>query len=485
MQFELRRLARGSVIYGVGSVLQRFLGLLLLPFFTRVLSPQEYGVVALVGLATIALSGLFSLGTGSSMSILYFECDTAADRHKLVWSTAALLVGNSVVLLTVLMVAAPCISRAAFETMEHANLFRVAFATTTMTTILNPFYAYLRLEEKAIKFVTLTVIGAVMGAAVSVLLVLVLDWGVMGLLVAALVAQVLSAILVAASVARHLLPRFDTSLFMPLVRIGFPSIFGLFAFFVIDYMDRQMLQRMVDLDAVGLYSVGYNLGLVMLVAVSAFGMAWPPFFTSFIKRQEEAKALFGKILNYYLIVFGGLTALFFVAAKPLVALLAPEFAAVFQIIGLVAAAYLLKGVYLILLPGIVFAKKLHLQSAVEWASAIANIGLNLLLIPVFGIAGAAVATLVSYALMAILAWAVARRYLAVDYNWRQVAIAVGGLGLTCAWVFWASAQLSFAGLAVHSLLALSTLFFVFCFLVLDGSERSAFTAQAVYLIRRS
>ncbi len=482
---ELNRLAKGSVVYGIGGVLQRFLSLLLLPFFTRVLSPQEYGVVALVGLVAMALSGLFSLGTGSSMSILYFECDTRSERHKVVWSTAALLTVNCIVLLAVLVAAAPYISHVVFETTEYANLLRIAFTSTMIVVVLEPFYAFLRLEGKAARFVTLSVVGAVAGALISIVLVLVLGWGIQGLLLASLFAQILSATLVAVTVAPHLMFGITTRFFVPLVRIGFPSIFGVFAFFVIDYLDRQMLQRMIGLDAVGVYSVGYNLGLVMLIAVSAFGMAWPPFFTSFIKRQEEAKLLFGKILNYYLIVFGGLAALFFVAAKPLVTMLAPDFVTAGQIIGLVAAAYMLKGAYLIILPGIYFAKKLHWQSAVEWIAAIANIGLNLLLIPVFGIVGAAVATLVSYALMTTLAWMVARHYLAVQYHWRQIATAVGGLGVTCGWVSWASMQFSFSGLAIHSLLALSVLFFVFGFYVLDRSERNALTAQVIQLVQRS
>ncbi|MCB1436629.1 MAG: polysaccharide biosynthesis protein [Rhodobiaceae bacterium] len=482
---ELNRLARGSLIYGIGSVFQRFLGLLLLPFFTRVLSPQEYGVMALLGLVTVAVVGLFNLGTGSSMGVLYFEREDIGDRHKVIWSTALLLAANCTVLVALLMIAAPYVCLAIFQSAEHANLLRISLVSTAMTVVIEPFYAHLRYQEKAIKFVILTVIGAVFGASVSVVFVIVLGWGVAGLLLAGLLGQVLTAIMVAASVARHLEPGIDKSLFLPLVRIGFPSIFGLFAFLVIDYMDRQMLQRMIDLDAVGVYSVGYNLALVMLIAVSAFGMAWPPFFISFIKRQDEAKELFAKILSYYLIVFGMLTALFFVAARPLVAILAPEFAAAAQIIGLVAAAYMLKGVYLILLPGVVFAKKLHWQSAVEWAAALANIGLNLLLIPRLGIVGAAAATLASYGLMTILAWAVARRYLAVRYDWRRIVVAGGGLVAACAWISWASAHLSLAGLAIHSLLALCALFLVFGFMVLDSGERGALAARAAQAFQRS
>ena len=132
MKAELRRLARGSLIYGVGSVFQRFLSLLLLPFFTRVLSPQEYGVMALISLMTVAIVALFNLGTGSSMGILYFEREDAGERHRVVWSTVCLLVGNCAVLLSLLCWFAPAISALVFETSEYANLMRLAFVSTAL-----------------------------------------------------------------------------------------------------------------------------------------------------------------------------------------------------------------------------------------------------------------------------------------------------------------------------------------------------------------
>ena len=65
LKAALTRLAKGSLIYGIGGMLQRFMGLLLLPFFTRALTPQDYGVVALVSLIGVAMSGIFTMGTHS------------------------------------------------------------------------------------------------------------------------------------------------------------------------------------------------------------------------------------------------------------------------------------------------------------------------------------------------------------------------------------------------------------------------------------
>ena len=119
---ELNRLARGSLIYGIGSVFQRFLGLLLLPFFTRVLSPQEYGVMALLGLVTVAVVGLFNLGTGSSMGVLYFEREDIGDRHKVIWSTALLLAAWDFQARPMLQVLPAGVVLATSETWRHLHM---------------------------------------------------------------------------------------------------------------------------------------------------------------------------------------------------------------------------------------------------------------------------------------------------------------------------------------------------------------------------
>jgi O-antigen/teichoic acid export membrane protein len=215
----------------------------------------------------------------------------------------------------------------------------------------------------------------------------------------------------------------DPKLFLPLVRIGFPSIFGLFAFLVIDYADRQMIERMLSLTDLGVYSVGYSFGMVMIIATSAFGTAWPPFFMSYIKKPDEARQVFGRVLTYYVMGCGSLGVLFFFVAKPVLAIMtAPLFHDAWVVVGLVAAGYMLKGCYLILLPGIYFAKKLILQSMIEWIAAMLNLGLNLWLIPFYGILGAAIATFLSYLSLPVLAWLIARTYLKVDYEWSRLAL---------------------------------------------------------------
>jgi O-antigen/teichoic acid export membrane protein len=421
LKAALTRLAKGSLIYGIGSMLQRFIGLLLLPFFTQVLTPQDYGVVALVSLIGVAMGGLFNLGTGNSMGVMYFREMEIAKRPTIIWSNVLLLTVNAVFWYSIVFVSAPMLSALMFQSDRYADLIRLALLGSVFSTIADPWLAYLRMEEKARRYVVITLISSLLSIGLSIWFVLVQGIGVEGVVLAGTLAQGIMLGVNWLMIGRNLPYHIDSGLFLPLVRIGFPGIFGLFAFLLIDYADRQMIERMVSLDALGIYSVGYSFGMVMSIAMGAFATAWPPFFMSYLNKPDEARIVFSRVLTYYLIGFGALVVLFFFAAKPITLLMtAPAFHEAHLVVGLVAAGFMLKGCYLIILPGIYFAEKLHKQSAVEWIAAIVNIGLNLWLIPHFSIVGAAMATFISYLTLPIFAWLVAHHYLTVDYEWQRL-----------------------------------------------------------------
>jgi O-antigen/teichoic acid export membrane protein len=473
IQLALSRLFKGSMVYGIGAILQRFIGLFLLPFYTKELTPVDYGVVALITLLSVAIGGLFSLGTGNSMGLLYYREIVQTKRYTIIWSTFFLLLFNCAFWYSILYTIAPYISDLMFQSNQYAYLIRLSFLGTVIGTIADPFLAYLRMEQLAKKYVLITLLSSLISISISIYLVLFLNLGVTGVILSGLFGQILMFISIYISVGRQIPFGLNISLFSNLIRIGFPSIFGLFAFMIIDYADRQMIERIAGLSALGIYSLGYSFGMVIMIAVNAFATAWPPFFMSYINNRGQAKNIFSRVLTYYVFGFGLLSVLFFFIAQPVIFIMtAPDFHQGWTVVGLVAVSYALKGCYLIVLPGIYFENKLHLQSSIEWAAAIINVGLNLLFIPLYGFFGAALATFVSYLTLPIFAWFAARHYLSVDYDWLRLTKSVILSGVTCISIFFISSKLAFELAAIFLNLAFIILFLLLTFrFLLNRSER--------------
>lgn len=462
------------MVYGIGAILQRFIGIFLLPFYTRALQPSDYGAMALIGLLSVAMSGLLSLGTGNSMGILYLRESDIRKRSAILWTNYGLMLVNGLFWYIIIFVFAPQLSLLLFQTVEYAQLIRLAFIGTVLGTMSEVWLSYLRMEEKAKTYVVLTLGITLLTIGLSVGLVLELRLGLYGLFLATTLGQVFSMGAILLFITRKIPFRLDMGRIRPLVRIGFPSIFGMFAFLLIDYADRQMIERMLDLTALGVYTVGYSFGMVITIAVGAFSAAWPPFYMSYINNREEAKVIFGRVLTYFVLAFGVLTVVFFGFAKPVIMVLtAPAYREAWTVIGLVAAAYVLKGCYLIILPGLSFAEKLSKQSLIEWIAALVNIGVNLWLIPIYGILGAALATFVSYLSLPVFAWLIARKYLEVDYQWGRVffAFALSVFVATILYQFSHLLDLGLLGLLSTNGLVMLVFFGLVYALLLDKTER--------------
>jgi O-antigen/teichoic acid export membrane protein len=391
------------------------MGLLLLPVLTRYFQPKDYGIISLISVLSVLTSSVYALGTGNSLGLCYHEAEGAEERARVIWTTSALLLANSLVLTLAGCLLSRPLSAAMLGSADFAYPICLSLATLAVNTVTMPFLAHLQLEERAKTYVGLSLVSSTLTLLLTIYLVVYRGRGIEGMFEAGLGGALVLFVIVIAAVWPRLRPALNFKWVGPLVKIGFPSVFGIGAFFLIDWSDRVMIERFVGLDEVGRYSIGYSFGMVISLAVAAFGSAWPPYFISFLHKREEAAVLFGQIFKYYVIAFGSLTLLFFLMARPVVTVMtAPPYHSAFMVVGLVALAYMLKGCYLIMLPALVYEKKLYLQTVIEWAAAAINVGLNFILIPLFLKQGAAISTLIAYFCLPVLTYLVGRKYLPVQ-----------------------------------------------------------------------
>jgi O-antigen/teichoic acid export membrane protein len=274
-------------------------------------------------------------------------------------------------------------------------------------------------------FVALTAVSSLVSIGVSVLLVVILSRGLQGMIEGQFVSQGATLGMYLLLTAPQLRYRFSLTSGRELLSLGLPVIPGFAFLFVILQGNKYVLQWFHGLEATGVYTIGFDLGLGMGILVSAFSSAWLPYFMSFRDKQQEAQVLFGRILIYYVLGFGALSLLFFIVAKPVVMIMTqPAFHEAYKAVGFSAGAHFLAGIFSILLPGVYFAKQIKNVTLVQAGAALLAIGLDLLMIPPFGVLGAAVALIIGTLAMVVLqqAWNVTRKhdFLRVDQEWSRI-----------------------------------------------------------------
>lgn len=485
---QLARLGKNMLIYGVGGFLNRFVGFLLLPIFTAYLSPSDYGISSILSWIAFLVTPIFSLGLGAAIAPCYFEGNNPERKEITVRTAFSLLLISSGLLAIIGIGFAKPISSLAFKTSEYHDLVAMTLLSTSLSLLSIPSTLYLQLEERAKLFVTLTFLVTLGSVASSLILVVAFGRGIRGWVEAALIGQAINVILFLLPTIGKVAFRFCFILSRDLLKLSAPLIPSFAFAFILQHGNRYIIQWFDGLESLGVYTVGFNLGLAMSLAVSAFQTAWLPFFMSFVEKREEARLLFGRILTYYVFAFGAVTILFFIGAKPMVMLLTqPAFHEAYKVIGLSASAQFLAGMFSVLLPGLYFAKEVGYVSLIQAIASLAALGLNLILIPAYGLLGAAISLALGFLGMALLTllWNFRRRskYLEVQYEWKRIvcfALLCGGY----ASIMLLERDLSWLSELLYSMVVLVSLPLVL-FKLLHSYERQAIIKLPGWLYRKS
>ena len=474
MKEQLSALGQTSFIYGIGQALSRLLSLLLLPFFVKYLTTADYGVSGMLNVVTFVAISIFSLGLGSAIAPSYFSEADAERRGTTIWTAFILLLASSALLAAVGLSSATALSRLVFGVPDHARLVTLTVLTTCFNVLSIPFAQQLQFEARAKAFVAWTLASAALTLGTSIVLVGVLRFGLTGYVEANLIGQAGATLLVILISLRSLTFRWNTATACELLRLGGPLIPAFGFLFVLQQAARVVLKETWGLDAVGVYTIGINLGSAVALVVSAFTSAWTPFFMSYVDRRNEARDVLGRVVTYYVIGMGALSLLFFFAAKPAVMLLtAPAFYPAYLVVGLAACAQVLGGLFNVLLPGVYFAKEVRVLTVIHGTAAALTVGAAVILVPPLGVLGASLVLVIGSGATAcvLAAWNYVRRrdYVGVRYERGRLArfgTAYVLLSIAALWTrTWPlSAEIAFA-------LALSGCLAIVLWLALTKSER--------------
>lgn len=424
--------------YGVGGVAVKVISFLLLPIFTNYLTPEDYGIIALL----ISISDFFALLFMTGLSIVagsyYFESNEQSHKAKVIWSYFTLLVGLGFGFVVVGYIVSEKISLLLFGSTQHVYLVKVVLVTTLFSLLIDPFAAYLKLEQKARAYSLLMVITALVTITFNLLMVVVLRGGARGMIESICFSRGIGALMMMSIVVFVFSLRYVFSIrtAIKLFKLGLPLLpSSIFMFFMAENA-KYVSQYLSSLNTVGLYQVGMNLSLPIYIAVNSFAAAWFPFFMAYLNEQKTAQEILARWSTYYVAGFGALTLMFFLWAKPVVYLMTqPAYVSAYKVIGLIATGHFLLGLFYILSPPMYYARELAARIPIQLVTVVVGIFLSLLLIPRYELVGAGLSFAGGYAVQIILLmfWNFYRRhkYITIAYEWRKL-ISLGCLYIFCA-----------------------------------------------------
>lgn len=423
MIFEkLKQLSRDTAIYGISTMVGRFLSFLLVPFYTNIFLPAEYGIIANIYI----FIGIFNIVYmyGMDAAYLKFAGLSSNETQRDNFSTPYITVFISGIFLSILMI---LIRGPVFGLLEvPVNYYYLMYYSAGILFLdslaVIPFIQ-LRLQRKAKKFAAFKLINIGINIVLNLVLILKYKMGIEAVLISNLFASVSSLLLLLPDIFKNLRFSFNIELLKKLLKFGLPYLPAGLSSMLIQGIDRPILGKLTNLDTVGIYNACYKLGIFMMLFVNMFQYAWQPFFLQ-NAEEKNAKEIFSKVLTYFTLASALILVILSLFIDDIVAipvmhgrtLIDSAYWGGLSIVPIILFGYLFNGLYVIFTAGIYIEEKSMYIPLITGIGAAVNIGVNFLLIPVWGIMGAALATLASYLAMSIGLYIVTQRFYKIEYE---------------------------------------------------------------------
>jgi len=392
-----KSIAKHSAIYGIGDILSKAVGFLLLPLYTNYLSSAEYGTLELLGLTSFFISLFFGAGISHSISRFYYQFKDKPSKDKVVSNAFVCVWVAGTLSLFILTPFTDFISQIVFETTKFDAFLKLVLFTTVFQLSNEIGLTLLRVRERSGSFVLLNLARLIVSLSLNVYFVAFQQIGIVGILMSSLISATMVCAVLLIYALRSIEGKIDLKILKEMIAYGAPLIFGGLSMLSLHFADRFLLQRFTSLADVGVYALAYKFGMLPNIFIVTPFMRYWGVKQHDLGSEEESRKTITSVFTYFCLLnsFVGLGIACLVG--DVIKLISDSsYHGAASIAPLLVVAYLIAGSYHILSYGILYSKKTKFVAFANTFAAVINIALNLFLIPRYGVLGASIATFLSF-----------------------------------------------------------------------------------------
>lgn len=389
---SIKNLASDSLIYGLSGILTRFIGVFLTPIYTRVYSPDDYGVIGILTNTYLLISIILVFALDNSTARWFYDTSVNSERKKIINTWLWFYLSFSLFAGVFFIFSAEFWAALLLE--EYSNgAYLVKLLAVTFPLLVWPSVGVnvLRFERKAKKAVFLSLFQSITLILLNVLFVVILRKGVEGVYYAQLTGAIFTLPVVIYFLRKWIGNpiMFDFGLFKLMFKYALPFVPASIGYWIVNLSGVFFINEYLEKSDVGLYQIGISIAAVTGLATTAFQQAWSPFAFS-ILNQPNSKEVYAASLQLYVLTVGLISTIISVFSyEALVILTTPDYYDATIVASILTFNYLLMGMSNIAALGASIAKKTAPLGFISIVSSIFLVGFNFTLIPFLGKEGAA------------------------------------------------------------------------------------------------
>jgi O-antigen/teichoic acid export membrane protein len=419
----LRNFIKDSAIYTVSIVLSRGISIILVPIYTRVFSPADYGIIDILAVVANLVNLTIALEISQAVARFYAEMKAVEEKKDYVSTALWFTVIVNVIFVVVSQYYCNTVGPWVLGDSYNETLFRVAIFSMAANGIFYLFQNQLRWQLQSFHYAITSVITVLVSVSVTITLIFGVGLGLISVFYGQLVGYTVGAVFSYCFARESYGLIFNRVSLKKMLAFSIPLVPSSIGVFLAVYIDRIAIKELMTIADVGLYGIAYRISSLVGLIIAGVQSSLTPLIYN---QYEEAgtPAEIARIFRYFLwgafLFFLGLS-LF--ARELLLIFTTPQFYGAYIIVPILVPAVLLAGMY-VFAPGLAIAKRTKSIAVISISAAFLNTVLNFTLIPYLGIRGAAIATLVGAAMQFSLYVWLGNKYYPIPYDWKRYARAL-------------------------------------------------------------
>jgi len=435
---------KDTIIYGLGNVAVKIVGLILIPLFTnpKFFSTDEFGVMGILEISGLILTAMLASGLPQSLTRWFWDKDHRDNQKGIFFMSFSTQVTVSLLFCLILVPLSGTISTLIFSKTVWAKAITFVILASGIQAINNVVNTLMRLQSRSLLYTLTNLFKLTFVLALTLYFILSKKMGLEGIYLAQLIGNAFVVLLLSGYIIKNTKIFFDKIIFRSMNVYGFPLLMANIAAAMLTVIDRFSLNSLAVMKSVALYTLAFKITSVLkLVLVDSIKLALGPMM---IKRigTPDSKRFYSKVLLYssYILMFSivGVSLFAFEIIK-IIATSRDYWGAVI-IIPFLSLSVFFVNMKEVTVYGLHIAKKTRIIGFIVVFSTILSLVLNILLIPVWDITGAAVATLLSQFIYWYACYYYSQKVFFVPYEIKKIAV-----------MLFTGAALSFSSLLINGM----------------------------------
>ena len=408
------KLFKNSLVYTSTNVINNAIPFFLLPIMTRYLTPSDYGVVATFNVLSAVMVVFVGLSMHGAINVNYFKLEKE-ELREYIGNVFSILFSSFLLVFAVVYILK---SNFSVLTKFPENWILYIVVIALFQSIFAITLGLWQVEQKSLPYGLFQISRTILNVSLSVVFVVLLCWGWQGRILGVIITSVIFGLLSIFVIYKRK--------YINALLFGIPLIPHALGGWIITGIDRIFINSMVGVAPTGIYTVGYQVGMIIGLLANSFNLAWSPFL--FEKLKENNYLTKVKIVKFTYLYNAGIIivalALSFFAPYFLKFFVSRNFYFAYKYVLWIALGYAFQGMYLMVVNYIFYVKKTYILAWVTFSSAGINVVLNYFFIKANGAIGAAQATTITFFTQFIMVWILSAKVYRMP--WRNIIFTVKG-----------------------------------------------------------